>query len=75
MVYVLKIKNKQGIPLREIEKHLKTEFKNYDYMIGFLDGYLFDYYRIVTLDVFEKVLNHNYYDDDIFIKFITVKEE
>lgn len=51
-MYILMIK-KEVIravgTLADIEKELKTEFKSYDYMVGFLDGYLFGKYKLITV--------------------------
>jgi len=80
MVYVLKIlqENSTGALLKDIEEYLKTEFKSYDYMIGFYDGYLFDNYIITTLEEFEKSLNNSYYlrtyVDTYYIKFVKVMD-
>ena len=73
-IYVLKIKIKNSgcANLREIERYLKTEFKSYDYMLGFLDGNLFDNYFLEPLDVFEKRLNNTGLQEEYFIKFLTV---
>lgn len=72
MTHVLRINKRIGISLKDIELYLKTDFKNYDYAIGFLDGYLFDNYKLVAIHTFEievnSIINENYY-----YKFITIK--
>ena len=78
MVYVLKIKKEKVFgTLKELEKYLKTTFKSNDYMYGFLDGYLFGNYSILTLEKFEKELIKNLvpFNDNYYIKFIKVFNE
>jgi hypothetical protein len=47
MIYFLLIKNNQPLALLE-ENGLKHSYPNMDYLKGFCDGYLFNYYTIVT---------------------------
>ena len=39
-----------------IKQHLKTKFKSLDYAEGFLDGYLFEGYKIMTLKEYENAV-------------------
>ena len=68
-------KEKINCTLKEIEVLLKTEFRNIEYAMGFLDGYLFDTYRLMELKDFEGKLNTLFNLEDYFIKFITIYEE
>lgn len=77
MFYALKIKkdNCTYANLTEIESYLKTEFKSYEYMMGFLDGYLFDKYKVLALEKFERELNQTF-NENYFIKFVkTIENE
>ncbi len=77
MKYVLKIKksNATGASLEDIEKYLKIEFKSFDYMIGFLDGYLFDNYKVISLEEFEKETKRGLSIlENYHIKFITIND-
>ena len=56
MTYFLIIKNKQPLQLLE-ENGLKSSYPNMDYLKGFCDGYLFDYYMIVTPEELADKLN------------------
>ena len=78
--YVLLIKNETvngtGANLEQIEEYLKTEFKSYDYMVGFCDGYLFDNYCIIDLKEYENKIR--ICSDSLknkYIKFVTVTNE
>ena len=53
--YVLLIERQNGVSLEDVEKYLKTEFRSEDYMMGFLDGYLFDKYQVLTLKEYESI--------------------
>lgn len=64
MNYVLlihnSVTNKTGASFEEIKKYLKTDFKSYDYMEGYCDGYLFDDYKILTLEQYQIAVQKNY---------------
>ena len=68
--YMLKIKRGTAT-LPEIANYLKTEFRSNDYMIGFLDGYLFDNYKVLSLDEFESELNRGL-QDGYYYKFVAI---
>ena len=77
MVKVLLIKNSKnnstGASLQQIEKYLKTEFQSIDYMQGFLDGYLFENYKVIELDWYQNNVNKGYdYTEKHYIKFINI---
>lgn len=64
--------NGTGATLQQIEENLKTEFSSYNYMIGFLDGYLFNKYKLIELDRYETYVNkkgNNY--NDYYVKFVS----
>lgn len=73
---VLLIKNETinttGATLTEIEEVLKIKFETYNYMIGFLEGRLFDNYKLLELNRYETYLNKksDYYKD-YYVKFIS----
>ena len=70
--------NKAKLPctLGEIEGGLKTAFPNIDYAKGFLDGYLFDYYKLLTLEEYERKTNtYLINNEDYYIKFIYIDKE
>ena len=74
--YALLIKEQNHTNLKELEISLKTEFKSYDYMIGFCDGYLFDNYRLLTLKEYENLLNtFSTSLKNKWIKFVTIIPE
>ena len=80
MIYVLKIKKEKIFgTLDEINIQLKLKFKNFDYMIGYLDGYLFDKknYNLSTLKEFEIKINNNIepLNNIYYIKFLEVLED
>ena len=56
MNYFLLIKNKQPLDILEANG-LKHSYPNMDYLKGFCDGYLFDYYSIVTPEELADKLN------------------
>ena len=71
--YAIAIAKKVDLEL--IEANLKTEFKSYDYMLGFLDGYLFDSYKIIVMDDLEKYINKKgHYNtlEKYYIKFVYI---
>jgi hypothetical protein len=71
--YVLLIERQNGVSLEDVEKYLKTEFRSEDYIMGFLDGYLFDKYRILTLKEYEsRVHSHSPSLNDKWLKFVSV---
>ena len=54
--YTLLINTKRHLTLEQVEELLKTKFKSVDYMNGFLDGYLFDEYCLMTLSEYERAV-------------------
>ena len=52
-VFALLIKMNTTIALVEIQKLLPVTFKSYEYMQGFLDGYLFDNYKLLELSEYQ----------------------
>mgnify|MGYP001770705279 CR=1 FL=1 len=83
MIYVLlindEVTNQTGATLQLIEKNLKTEFKSYDYMLGFFDGYLFEDYKILTLEEYQtavrkqySIFNNKYM---LFVEVLSLHEE
>jgi len=68
--------NSTGATLPMIEDNLKTTFKSLDYMEGFLDGYLFDNYSLLSLSEYEKNIN-NFNNEDLrnkyYIKFVYIE--
>lgn len=72
-IILIKRKNGTGANIEDIEKYFKTRFKSYDYMMGFLDGYCFDNFRVVKLADFEKSYNNNSPTlEKYFIKFVKI---
>lgn len=56
-------------------ENLKTSFRSYEYMMGFLDGYCFDKYLTRTLNDFENAFNRETITNKThWIKFLTVEE-
>ena len=73
---VLLINEQSHTSLSQIEKLLKTEFVSKDYMLGFLEGYLFDQFKVLTLFEYETRLNS--YSPSLqnkWVKFLTIKEK
>lgn len=68
--YYLKIAKKElkGAMRQQFEENLKRNFRSYDYLCGFCDGYGFGKIEILPLDKIEKInndenlqyLHHNY---------------
>ena len=54
--YILLINVHGYTTIELVEKYLKAEFKSVDYMNGFLDGYLFDEYCLMTLSEYERAV-------------------
>ena len=54
--YILLINTKRHLTLEQVEELLKTAFKSVDYMYGFLDGYLFGEYCLMTLSEYERAV-------------------
>ena len=81
MTFVLLIKkdNPSRATLKDIEAHLKTDFKSVDHMQGFCEGYLFDSFKIHTLAHFEECTNGankaKNPTEDYYIKFVHVSNE
>lgn len=69
--FAITITKKAPATLADIKRDLKTEFKNFDYMQGYLDGYLFHYYKILTLEQLQDHLN-NYDYLESHVIFVTV---
>ena len=57
--YMLLINANRHTTLELVEKYLKTAFKSVDYMYGFLDGYLFGEYCLMTLSEYERAVRVN----------------
>lgn len=67
---------KKNAPLEQIEEHMKTVFRSEDYMVGFLDGYLFDNYNVYELKVYEQLVKtQSQALKDRHLKFVYVGED
>ena len=57
-------------------ENLKTSYRSYEYMMGFLDGYCFDKYLTRKLEDFEILFNRGTVTNNThWIKFLTVNVE
>ncbi len=72
--YVLLIKYKPHLTLKDVLEHLKLVFPNDQYMFGFLDGYLFGEYDVIGLTEFEYLLeSHSPVLSENWVKFVRIE--
>ena len=55
--YACLIKRHAHTSKKEVTQYFPSKFKNKDYMLGFMDGLLFDNYVLYTLNEFEHLLD------------------
>lgn len=74
-IMVLLIEEQYHTSFNEVEKHLKTKFISIDHMMGFMEGYLFDNFKILSLFEYEtKLKSHSPSLKNKWLKFVTIEE-